>query len=394
MRVPKRIDLTLDQNNVLRLIKNQSMLIVGGPGTGKSVLVLFLIYEMMKKDKTFQVLSFNKNLNNYLVKGATYLRDQIKLDNLFNRDLDDHIKTFDSWFGSVKYQLYPEYKPKDYFKEKYQMMQKMIDKGKTKKMFDVLIIDEGQDLPPVAHAFLSRFANQIIVLADVNQSLLSDNVSNLYEIKQAYHIFDSVYYLQDNYRNTKEIYELAKIFNQHPDRFDVITHKKGSMPELRLVTTIDEMIKQVMLIITKNPEKTVGVFLATQKTGILKSVKQFMDAVISKFPNYDVEQKSRISYYQSRRSSTLDFEGSYVHFMSLNTMKGLEYDIVICPNLEDISFDVFGQFTSNMYVAITRAKSDFIAIYNKAKPITQLINELMNHPEKIVIKELGDGHDQ
>jgi superfamily I DNA/RNA helicase len=273
-RLPGVEELNKDQDRVLRLPEDGQFLIVGGPGTGKSVVALLRTIKFRKNEKKdkwnniishdYVFLSFNKTLNS-----AT---KQITGNTL-------HIKTLVSFFNEIFREAFTiglnkKYNAElceDFFKEtNVNILKKLCDKDSyekldddEKKIFDDLknkylpilkkhlghdykdilqkyqdfeldnepekqhlIIDEGQDMATSYYKCLEGFGFQnFFIVADQNQQITNENSSR----KDLTEFLDlkpeEVIELKQNYRNSHPIALVAQHF------FTDIASPKPELPQ-------------------------------------------------------------------------------------------------------------------------------------------------------------------
>lgn len=75
----------------------------------------------------------------------------------------------------------------------------------------ILVLDEAQDFPVELLRILKKVSKSVTVFGDTQQAL--DNVkANTADITNAFDAGRRVYYLNQNYRNTKEISDVAHLF--------------------------------------------------------------------------------------------------------------------------------------------------------------------------------------
>ena len=142
-----------------------------------------------------------------------------------------------------------------------------------------LLIDEGQDFPSgfyktlrtlsaVASARGARIQHQprCFVLADENQQITTSN-STLDEIAAALGIAaDNRYLLLDNFRNTREIAELARSFFADVGAMPNLPARAGERPMLSVVANRAQVAERIRIWLTNNPGKEVGVLVFGEAT--------------------------------------------------------------------------------------------------------------------------------
>jgi hypothetical protein len=189
----------------LRLNNGKGAIIMGGPGTGKTILALEFLKALVQSDKKVLFVCFNKNLAEHLEKSVNQLglTGDYLVSNIhkiyFCRDFISQPpnENFDN----------PEFWVRDlplFFKQNLNI--------EKEEYFDYIIIDEGQDILNEFHfEALGKLlkgnlesGNWTIFLDKEYQSIYNDDADDFFEyIKEVYPCFINV--LSVNCRNTKSI---------------------------------------------------------------------------------------------------------------------------------------------------------------------------------------------
>ncbi len=188
-KLPGVDDLNKDQDRVLRLPEDGQFLIVGGPGTGKSVVALLRTMKY-HKNNDYAFLTFNK-----VLLTATKQLVDFSLNSF----------TLDSWFGKAYWNIFKEFTPDIEGKKRIpdydQIMKNLESKGIEEKTYHI-IIDEGQDKPTKYYEALMYFGiENFFIVADQNQQITEDN-SSRQELTDLLGLeVEDVIELKENYRN-------------------------------------------------------------------------------------------------------------------------------------------------------------------------------------------------
>jgi len=250
----------------------------------------------------------------------------------------------------------------------------------TNRMYKHIVIDEGQDLSPVML--------QSLVLAvpeDGSLTLFGDVAQQIYGGRISWRnaginvTKDQIWKFDQNYRNSKEIAELAIAISKLPffkKNIDLVTprYPTASAPLPALVEFGDEAIEIDWVL--KNAKtiarlQTVAVLVRDREA--VRSIKLRLNR---KGLPYQ-ELKGEMNYWDSTPGISV---GTY------HSAKGLEFDAVILPYcnserlpdeekivaLEDRD-EVLSEEVKLIYVAVTRARRTLILTYT-GKP-TELIPE-------------------
>ncbi|UCX06269.1 AAA family ATPase [Shewanella glacialimarina] len=282
------------------------------------------------------------------------------------QQLDDNFERFERWLGFGGKFDPPELKKWHY---DWELMLDQYLELDSDKFIDWghLIIDEAQDFPPDFFKFLLGASRCMInggitILADENQRLHDGQNSSLEDIRKCLKIKkENEFRLTQNFRNTKPIALLAQYFYVGlPTGTPDIPEKTGDKPKL---VAVKEQLQQVMYI--KNYLK----FRGAQEVAIVVDSDDdrrfYFDKLIAELPNYKVQTYSS---FDPKTSETLKFdEQGVITILNRRSCKGLEFDTVFIPELQNFSFSdtELVTFQMNMYVVCSRARSELVLMYLK-----------------------------
>jgi len=313
-KLPGVEELTKDQDRVLRLPEDGQYLVVGGPGTGKSVVALLRAMKYLK-NSDYVFLTYNKLLL------STSL--QLVQQNLESRTLTSLIyKAYWKHFKSDTPEISP-YKP-DY--------DKIIEDFKSLNKNPIslhLIIDEGQDMPPKFYEALMYLGiENFFIVADQNQQITEDNSSrqeltNLLGLE-----VENVIELKENFRNSLPIGRFANTFFTDPSSPEPTLPPESrpslGIPVLYKYEHYQECIKVILREYDRDPRNLIGVVVANNN---------IRDLYVKALNNMDIKldnPKPIISTYSSNNKQDPDIDFAYSGIVVLNdkSIKGLEFDIV------------------------------------------------------------------
>jgi len=315
-KLPGVDDLNKSQDKVLRLPEDGQFLIVGGPGTGKSVVALLRAMKYQKSND-YAFLTFNK-----VLLTATKQLVPFKLNSF----------TLDSWLGKAYWKAFKEYLPNmkkaDRVPDYDKIMTNLEDNGIEESSHHI-IIDEGQDKPAKYYESLMHFGiENFFIVADQNQQITEEN-STRQELSDLLGLeVDDVIELKENYRNSRSIGVLNSHFftdpssplPQLPSKYKISL----GIPILYSYQNYQSCIKLILREADRDNRNLIGVIVANNELRDIY-VKELNDMEI----NLD-NPKATVSTYSSKdtKNPNIDFSCSGIVVLNDKSIKGLEFDIV------------------------------------------------------------------
>jgi superfamily I DNA/RNA helicase len=323
----------------------------GGPGTGKSVVSLWrhIINHTKENPVQSQLLTFTTSL-------AYYLKELAKV----NINSYKSVSSTVSWYNS-----------------------------KDKKKMQEIIVDEAQDLGIKFNELLFELTNSLSYGAD-NQQILAANSINIdgsYNINVCSpedelekFLGNSMHRLDKNYRSTQRIMLFAKHFFQnafiHHNIIDGLSSKIGEKP--RMFITGGDLEKQNNVIVNVieqyQTDSTINIAILQPFANMPWAGTEHWTA---RYYFELLKSKYDCSFYDHTLKGLTGIKN--IHITPFKSSKGLEFDIVIIPNIHLVNkkFDVVNW--RDFYVGVTRAKSRLILISENDFP------EIGDYVEKIIL---------
>ena len=395
-KLPNIEELTKQQEKIRALpLKGQHM-IVGGPGTGKSVVALLRARKLKQESEKYHCLAFNKTL----------LQSN---EQLFGEGLQH--QQWQSWFNKLYEQKFnqkppclPKGRPNDNFpRTDWKAVLAQIEESRTQSnattdsnstdtalendllpftensdsdvpltfaqvLADLthyyLVIDEGQDMPANFYKALIKLGfNNFFVVADQNQKIDGDVNSSVQDIRNQLALkVSDVYPLGENFRNNYQIARLAESFYTDP------ASPKPELPEkphhditLPILYSYDESkfssIVRRMIITAKNsPKQLIGVLCPNH---IVR--EKYLNELIRISCNEEfLTTPITISTYDShnKHQQSLTFDKGGIMVINSQSCKGLEFDHVFLVDINE--HKAFGNdndlLKKRFYVMTSRAK--------------------------------------
>ena len=388
IKMPTYTQLSSEQKQILEEHDlDANILVIGPPGTGKTVIAMHRAEQMAlvrveegevdKKGKAVRMIMYNKVLRKY---SEGWESDD------FSSYVD--VLTYHSWASRIWQQSGGRgwRAPNRGTGDPYDIDWRKLGSALRAAGVPIgpLVIDEAQDLPPYFYAEISKClclepSAGMSIFADENQTLKPDLNSSISEISKQFEAGNplSQCSLTENYRNTKEIAELAARFfvGLQTGRPKLPVGRNGERPRLVGYRDGDAgMINSVVTYAKNNPSASILVILPSSP--ILKS---WHASLTTRLPRRDVgaylSGQANPDFGVDSMSLGDDGSISLVHWQS---MKGLEADAVFVPHIE--SFDLGGDTDRHermrLYVMCSRARSTLELQYDLAESRNSLVKTI------------------
>ena len=324
-------DLSKEQEAVRALPKEGQHLIIGGPGTGKSVLALLRARRLREEREPYVFLVFN-----HLLHRAS--------GQLFGDGLSS--QTWDAWFRDmfreVAGQPVPLKEPNDNGFQEIdwarvgEIVRSPPDGNKPPRLF--LVIDEGQDMPPAFYnALVGLGFEHFFIVADQNQQIREANSSRK-EIQDCLAIdtdkdIDKVIVLRQNYRNQYRIARLAREFYtgdpaSPPPKLP--SPSAGTVPSLYVYdeSEIDKVARRILRFADLDSSQLVGIIAPNNRVR-----ERYLEALRS----VKVKLKSRpaIRTFHMGDRAEIAFDEGGILVINAQACKGLEFDTVMLADIDE-----------------------------------------------------------
>ena len=350
-------DLTKEQDAVLALLARGRHLVIGGPGTGKTVVCLLRARWHAREGEDYMFLVWNHLL--YQASAA-----------LFNGEFRG--ETWNSWFGTQYWDLFRErlpklpaakgstWKPTDWAGVRERIGS--LPSGGGPAGVPLLVIDEGQDMPPGFYDSLNQLGfEDAFVAADQNQQIKEDENSSLKELKD--HLCgdgDHVIELTYNHRNDYPIARLAREFytgdpaSPPPD----LPSRSGTIYTPRLYYMDDAMMPRIARSILthwdQDPKRLIGIIAPNNKVR-----KRYFDAIRSKANTLTLDNRTpEIQTFHGECRPNVRFDQGGILVINAQACKGLEFDTVLLADIDQHRImDTDRDRTRKLfYVMVSRAR--------------------------------------
>ncbi len=321
-------DLSKEQEAVRALPNEGQHLVVGGPGTGKSVVALIRARRHQREGDDYLFLVFNHLLNR--ASGQ-----------LFGKGIAS--ETWDAWFRRRFYQLSGQPVPT---LEANDRGYRSIDWASVDSIVTTmphiepqqstfLVIDEGQDMPREFYNALVRLGfDRFFVVADQNQQITEAN-SSRQDIQDCLAIeSNKVIELKHNYRNQHQVARLAREFHTGDPASpppELPATSPGAVPALYVYGNgkQDAVARGILQLADRDPRQLIGVI--TPNNQVRDDYHNALQSAEVRLDN----PKATIKTYHRGRRAEVSFDEGGVLVINAQACKGLEFDTVVLADIDE-----------------------------------------------------------
>lgn len=345
MRLPSYQDLSREQDRINNLPLDGSHLVVGPPGTGKTVMALYRAQKLRQREEPVLLITHSRLLMQYTEQAVSAL------------ELRGVVNTFHSWFAGFFNRRYGGEAPQTarYVYDWTAVFGRLEDDPPRKGELPYLIIDEGQDLPREFYVLAQLFSTNITVFADENQRIHTHN-STIGDIRAYGRFGERTHTLTRNYRNTNEIAALADVFAttsttgtaEPPTR-------RGEPPRVIHTSRLFDTVDYIARFERQYSDLEIGVFTPTKK--LQRSIVNRLEGKTS----------NPVQHYvggRGRDATPLDFDRPGIKVVNYPSTKGLEFDVVFIPELQLLDGMPREITDMQMYVMLSRAREQLFLMHS------------------------------
>ncbi len=365
MKLPAYQELSKEQDKVYNLPLDKSYLVSGPPGTGKTVMALYRAHMYRDRDRRCRILMYSRFLSQYVESAVDEL------------DLQSQVTTFHSWTWNFYISQYHHRPPQieDYVNDWQKIVTRVLSDPPPVKAKPYIIIDEGQDLPADFYMVIPHLSRAVTIFADENQRI-SERQSTLDDIRTKSQI-DNELTLAKNYRNTREIAEVARAFYTGPeDELPELPDREGRPPVVQRTDGLDDFVDFVINFESIYSDLDLGIL--TQTRNLQRRIQRRLEG----------DTKNPVQYYRREAGQSppqVNFDKPGVRLVTFASAKGLEFDVVFIPELQQVNLDPQDPSTKmKLYVLTSRARKELFVCYSGSErpPLLNLFpDELMEWRE-------------
>jgi superfamily I DNA/RNA helicase len=341
-------DLTSDQLRAIEMPMNEHRVILGAPGSGKTLALLYRARHLCRDygiaPDRFRIFVFTNVLKQYIQSGI--------------RDLAlpaDCVLTLDDWCKRYYQEEMGGRLPWDQKNRcpDFDGIRRAVLQAHSRKppLYEFVLVDEGQDLDSDCFELLKRVGKHVTVCVDQKQQIY-DHGSTDEEIVRTLGLKRSNLTLLDAFRCCPYIVQVAAEFiSEAAERAAFLNQARTAQTELQTplfyeAEDFDDEKERLIEIIRERQvvDRSIAILfhLKKQVWGFAKALR---------------EAGLEVETWDRRDGSVLDFASGLPKVLTLHSAKGLTFDTVIMPRLVEMSFRRVSDARREklLYVGITRA---------------------------------------
>lgn len=345
-------ELTPDQQRAVQLSPTEHRAIIGGPGSGKTQILLhrarYLCDSLKVAPDKFRILVYTNVLKDYI---KTALRD-LRLP-------EDNVLTFDHWCR-LYYQQHinsrlpwdSEKKSPDFDAIRQAVLSRASD---GPPIFDFVMVDEGQDLTEDVFALLAKISRHVTVCLD-NKQQIYDKGSTEAGILGRLGIRKRNINLIEAFRVCPYLVEVASHLIPDPEEREAFRNQtrqpqtERQTPLIYYSTSFEDDRRTLYQMVRERQ-------LKNERIAILLPNNKFVFGCAKGLTDVGIEIEVPPQKFGKQNFPAHDFSSPRPKLMSFHSAKGLTFDSVFMPALSERLFPHTREerLQRLLFVAITRA---------------------------------------
>jgi len=374
-QLPGIQDLSKEQERVRALPFEGQHLIIGGPGTGKSVMALLRAKALADDSQDYLFLVFNHLLRQSSKRlfGNELINEQWQ--KWFIALFTDEVNTVFPWRSA---ETRSGKKVFDWDKILTQCESHESDAPAPDRPF--LIIDEGQDMPPSFYqALVSMGFENLFIVADQNQQIVDGQNASRQDLEDALGLdADDTIELTENYRNHLAIARLARAFYtgdpaSPPPKLPDPPSYEVKKPILfnYAPSQFRPILNRILKMAINNPRKLIGVLCPNNQVR-----QRYFDSLVS-LNKVVGHPPVTLTTFKHGDKHEMPFDEGGVMVINAQACKGLEFDIVFVADIDQFNCDPqnVDRIKKLFYVMVARATEHvvFLRQHGDEYPIDAII---------------------
>lgn len=385
-----RTELTDEQLRAVELNTDEHRLIFGGPGSGKTQILLhraaYLREQFNTPPERFRIFVFTNALKQYIQSAMAFL------------DLPgENILTFDDWCNkyytaniSPRLPWNKVNKSPDYAAIRSLTLEKLRASANA-PLYDFVLVDEGQDLDRDAFETMRLMTRHVTVCMDNKQQLYDQGASEA-DILATLGLRKRNVALLSAFRCCPYIVQVASRLIEDPAARDNYVNQartaqtERQKPLLYFSSGEDDEKRRLIDII--KTRQNLG-----DRIAILYPTKRLVYGYAKAFAEAGLEVEVPSKRGQGGDYIPIDFTSDRPKLMPYHSAKGLTFDTVIMPRLQPTAFGSMRQVSPErlLFVGITRA-TKWVYLSSRdgdvLPAVSLLENELAGH--SLTVQLAGD----
>ena len=376
-------DLTKEQEKVLALPPEGPHLVVGGPGTGKTVICLLRARRHAQSKDYYLFLVWNHLLHQASLAISDGTLQATTMTSwfwkIFREYVGKSVPTLETTDGT-------QWKQHDW-KAVERLIADLPASENSNANFPRLVIDEGQDMPPGFYdALLQLGIKDIFVAADQNQQIGDEN-SSLLELKDCLGVEEVK--LTHNHRNSRPIARLARAFYTDPASPPPDLPSEGSStiyaPRLYYVTeaTMPRVARNILRHWDQDPRRLVGIIAPCNRVR-----SNYFNAVRHWSQHLCLDNGSpKVETHYGRHRPDIQFDRGGILVINAQACKGLEFDSVILADIDQhvVNVEDPDRTKKIFYVMVSRARQRVVMFMKRGG--SPEVEEILPKDEGILLRE-------
>ncbi len=339
-------DLTTEQIRAIELPTDEHKVIMGGPGSGKTIVLLYRAQYLAQMGNVpperFRVFVFTNVLSTY-IKSAT---EVLGIPETCVSTFHDWCVRYYEAHVSRRIPRDKATKQPDFAAIRDGVLDHYGRSGRANRLFDFVLVDEGQDLDHKCFDLLTQIAGHVTVCMDHNQQIYEGG-SDEGEILNTLGLRRRQVAFLETFRCCPYITQMASLFiPEEKQRTEYLQQTKTAQTDIetpllyRAAGFDDErqmLIEMVKLRVQKGERVAVLLPLKRQVFGFAQGMQEAgLDVETQDDPDFSSDTPKVITYHSA---------------------KGLTFDAVLLPRLTPRSFPIFSseRIERLLFVALTRA---------------------------------------
>jgi superfamily I DNA/RNA helicase len=374
VRFPSLNDLDREQRRIYAEAPNDgAILVVGPPGTGKTVMAFHRAHKLKELGQTPHVIMFNRVLRQY-----TSTRSGVAPD--------IPVSTMNSWVETWWRRGARARVPKELnerfvinWTEMTAQGAALLAKGHPAEQLSWghLLVDEGQDFPASMYLTLGTLQQlmqaqavptQLTIFADDNQRLNANQNCRVVDIRR--HLFlegaaNRNFKLSKNFRNTLEIAEFSAFYQVgNESGVAELPERRGELPQVVFAPSDRDVADFIVRKSKLSPGSDIGVIVCGGRRLVSRAFNQI--GMRAKQGHTNVRVQMYLSKDDNHKAEDLKFDqGNSITVLHMNSAKGLEFDVVFFLGMEGMKVETSGFLNERMalYVMCSRARSELYLVF-------------------------------